>query len=475
MSSMTGPVGQWALGILAALATMVVAYFALPRMLKFARGLGWWLLAVAVLGLAVAFLVVLPRKFPSTSFPDSALPLAFRGGYWTWLLLFLLVAAGSALAYGQTLLRRRREGGPAQAEAPWPELDAAWQEVLVRLEHAGIDPADQRFYLLIAPEAPNAQALAHSAGLQVFVEAPEGPAPLRAFATSEGVLLDCAGASALGGTQPGRIDALARKLAALRPDCPGLGGVIVLLPIEWASRPESVINAAAIRDDLAALRRTLQLNPPVFALVSGMESVPGFLEFVGRLAAQVAPQMVDQRVGFAIPATESFSGDLIQRGFTWMSGWFDSWTLNLLAGDPLDDAGNGRLVLLDQEIRRYRKRLRALLESAFSTHRGAESILFRGCYFVATGPNREDRAFTAGLLRGPRSRIIADHLATDWSEEADRQDRHYRRLALAVAILGGAGCLGAWMAIISRTPLAWAGLGAIGIAWAAALLKITRA
>ena len=194
--------------------------------------------------------------------------------------------------------------------------------------------------------------------------------------------------------------------------------------------------AAAVRDDLQAVRRVLKVRCPVFALFPGMESVPGFPEFVARLAAQVSPQMLDQRVGFAVPGSEPFSGDLVQRGLVWMSGWFQSWILNLLAGGPLDDRANGRLVTLDYEIRRYRKRLRALLESAFSTHRESEAVLFRGCYFTATGAGRHDRAFSAGLFRGPRSRVVADHVVTAWADEAGREDARYLRLALAVGTRG---------------------------------------
>ena len=212
----------------------------------------------------------------------------------------------------------------------------------------------------------------------------------------------------------------------------------------------------------------------MYALFPQMETVPGFTEFVARLASQVAPHMVDQRVGFAVPGSEEFSGELAQGGLVWMSGWFHCWVLNLLAGDPLDDRGNGRIVALDDEIRRYRKRLRALLEAAFSTHRETEPVLFRGAYFAATGEDRADRAFTAGLLRGPRSRVLADHVFTSWTDEAEWEDRRYLRLALAVGAIGVALALIAWLSIASRTPLGWVGLAAIALAWAIALAKIAR-
>jgi len=290
---------------------------------------------------------------------------------------------------------------------------------------------------------------------------------------------DPRGASDLGATgeqRPGsRMEALCRKLRALQPDCPVVRGVAVLFPVEWAGRQESVKMAAAVRDDLQAIRRALQVRCPVFALFPGMEGVPGFPEFAARLAAQVSPEMLDQRAGFAVPSSEPFSGDLVQRGLVWVSGWFHDWILHLLASGSLNDPSNGPLVTLDYEIRRYRKRLRAVVESAFSTHRENEPVLLRGCYVMASGDRRADRAFAAGLFRGAQSRIVADHVATSWNDDAAREDRYYRRLALAVGLVGGGLALVTWLYIASKSPL-FGGVGLLGLtlAWVVVLLRFGR-
>ena len=42
--------------------------------------------------------------------------------------------------------------------------------------------------------------------------------------------------------------------------------------------------------------------------------------------------------------------DLVQQGLAWQSGWFHTWTLNLLARDPEDAAGNAELVKIAADL-----------------------------------------------------------------------------------------------------------------------------
>jgi type VI secretion system protein ImpL len=210
----------------------------------------------------------------------------------------------------------------------------------------------------------------------------------------------------------------------------------------------------------------------VFALFTEMEITAGFTEFLARMPVALR----QNRCGFAVPGTHPFSGDLAQRGLVWMSGWFHGWALNLMAGEMLNQDGNSLLFCLDHEVIRARKRLRALLESAFSTHREADPVLFRGSYFTATGVKPNHQAFSAGLLRGPRGRVVADHRTTEWTRQAVDDDRYYLRLALGVGLGGGLLTLLAWVYIIvvTENPWWWAGLIALVVAWIVASLRISR-
>jgi type VI secretion system protein ImpL len=451
--------------------------FALLGAYLLARWSWKWFVALLIAIAAVVFLVVLPRYVPSHSFLNPDTPGIFLDFFWGWMLALLLGVAFSVVFVARLVRSARpaREELVSDDSTRFPDIDAAWKEILVRLGQAGIDPGRQNAYLVLAPHEDWAASLVRSAGLQVFAQGPDSASPIHAYATSEGVLLSASGASGFGTHEPegpARLEYLGRLLRAQNPECPPLRGVAVVFPIRWAGQPDSVAWAAAIREDLQAVRRSLKMRCPVFALFTEMETVPGFAEFFDRMPAALRMS----RCGFAVPSTHPFSGDLVQDGLVWMSGWVHGWVLNLMAEDVLNHPGNRRLFQLDHEFRRYRRRLRTVAESAFSTHREAEPVMFRGCYFAATGTGTDEQAFSAGLLRGPRGRIFAEHAATRWTAQAEEDDRYYRRLALAVGLVGGALASLAWAYIltVAPRPLAWIGLGLVVVTWGVTLFRLPR-
>jgi len=471
VSTLSSHLAMWIAGLVAAVLSIIGGLFALPVILRFARRAGWWLLAA----FGFALLVVGPPLLTANRPPDPRLPSLFFDHYATSLVGFGL-ASFAAIASLIRLLRRPRPGPmpdapTAEAAGHFPDLEAAWAEIRRRLEQVEIDLAGQNVYLLLAPDEEAAAGLVGAAGLRLFAEAPEGPAPVHAYATADGVLLDCAGASSLGSQDAAgvaRLEALCRLLLAERPDCPIVRGVAVVFPNDWAAQADAPRRAGAVRDDLQAIGRVLKVRCPTYAIFTQMEAVPGVPEFLARMTAP----MLAQRAGFAVPTTQEFSGDLVDRGLVWMSGWFRSWILNLISADPLDDRGNGQLARLDHEIRRRRKRYRGQLESAFATPRDREPVLFRGCYFVATGAGPDAQAFAAGLLRGPRARLIADHVSTRWGLAAEADDRRYRRLAAVVAIGGGLILVPAWLWMASLSLLWLIGLLALAVAWVVVFLRL---
>jgi type VI protein secretion system component VasK len=452
------------------------AVYGMNRLLRGAFRIPWrwlgWLVVAAVLTAAIGWL---PRRYPSEEFLNPILPALFARGFWVWV---CVLALGSAFSLPALVRSLRAARSSAEAEADQsatrdPEVDAAWREIRSRMIQAQIDLGRQRVYLLLAPDEQWTEALVRSAGLQVFVQAPDVPAPIHAYGTPDGVLLSVTGASAFGTQDPGgsaRLGDLCRKLQPREAELPAVRGIAVVLPISWAAQPDSVKSAAALREDIRAVQRALKVRCPVFALFVEMETVPGSPEFIARMPKD----FLSNRVGFAVPGSIPFSGELIARGLTWTAGWFHSWVLNRMSEDPLDQASNNELFSLGHEVRRFRNRLRAVMEAAFSTHQGVEPVLFQGCYFAATGATPAQQAFAAGLLRGLRSRVIAGHQATRWAAEALEEDRRYRWIALGVALCGGLMTLIAWLYIISETqnPLWWLGLVAVIVGWIYAGVRV---
>jgi type VI protein secretion system component VasK len=463
---------QWVAMTIGVIIAAVFAYI-------LARWSWRWLVVLCVTLAAVVFLVWLPIRHPAHAFLDESTPSPFLNYFWPWIFLLTVGFTLSLISFGRTLYQGRPaavQEGAVEGEADRAsDLDSAWREIQLRLSNARIDVGAQHVYLVLSPDEGWTSALVHSANLQLFAEGPDGEAPVHAYATADGIFLSVAGASAFGvqSEEGGRsLENVCRRLLAERPDCPVVRGVVVLLPITWAGQPESVKWASSIRDDLRTIERILKVRCPVFAVFSEMETTDGFPEFVGRMSAALR----QSRCGFAVPASHPFSGELVQNGLIWMSGWYHGWILSLMADDLFNVAGNNQLFSLDIEFRRYRKRLRSVLEAAFSTHRETEPMLFRGCYFTATGANTREQAFTPGLLRGPRGRILVEHPVTQWTQQAQDDDRFYRRLALVVGLVGGGLSLLTWFAIIAMTSslIWWAGPVVMALVWLIVIYRVAR-
>jgi type VI secretion system protein ImpL len=358
----------------------------------------------------------------------------------------------------------------AELAERFPELADAWREIDVRLSQARIDTRAGRAVMILAPNEDWAAALIDACGTPLFARAPEAAAAVHAYATADTILITAVGASSFGTQEPGgslRLEAIGRLIREWNPECPPLRGVVVVFPIRWAGQPDSVKWVAALRDDLHALFRASQVRCPVFAVFTEMETVPGFTELLGRM-----PELYKQaRCGFAVPASRTFDGGLIQAGLDWMTGWFQGWAINLMAEDLLNHAGNQRLFGLVQEFRRYRKRLRSPLEVAFATHQKDEPVRFRGCYFTATGGSLDEQAFVSAVLGGRHGRVHTEHTATCWTGQAMENDRAYRRVALAIGSVGAILWLPGWLSILALAHNPWWSVGLIALiaAWAAAL------
>lgn len=432
-----------------------------------------WLLAVTTLGLAyLAYRVSVPEI-------SDRLPWAFRDFFRAWVFL-LSVAAVYALTHLVVTLARLYLGlGAGSAPSAFPDIDDAWREVLIQLSQSRIAPSGFRMYLLLTEDESLAASVVAAAGLEVLVKAPTtAEAPIHCYATEDALFLSVAGASALGradaqGTT--RLEHLCRLIAAENPAEPIVRGVAVLIPLEWARGVSSARQVPAIRDDLQTVRSVLKLRCPTVAVCCLQEeSIPGFNDFTSRLPTPLR----NQRCGFSVPTTVPLKGEVIRQGVGWMTQWFQLWSLNLMIQEVYNKDGNNRLLSMNVAFRGCKNPLTQLLSSALTVHQQAEPVLFRGCYFVACGPQADRHAFAAGLLAGPkteRRHPLSD--LTTWSRDADQIDRGYRRAAWALGLATAAVAVPVWVAaILPRVRPVGGGLvgpaalAALAVLWAAVLL-----
>lgn len=442
-----------------------------------------WLVALLVgltIALAVLFLWFLPSRLPQEDFLSSDVPFLFYGFYWPVLLVFCV-----ALMFGTAnLVRTARasgvegsEAGAAEALAGAdPDLESAWSEISARLREAHVDLAEQSAYLVLAPEAGWSEALLGASGASVLASGPDAPGPVHAFATSDGVMFDLAGVSCLAAQSVGsipRLEAFCRLILARRPDCPVVRGVFIIFPAAWLLRDDTLKAAGAVRDDLRVLERVLQVRCPVSVLVTGMESQPGFREFLERIPTE----LIARRCGYSVSPPEPFSRELVQKMLNWMTRWFYDYNIDAMVDKVTEQAGNNRLFSFDYAFRKLRPKLRAALEAAFSDRRGDDPVLFQGCYFVGTGGLPREQAFAAGLIKDRKDGLMSSLRSARWTDDARHGDGYYRRWAVAVGLTGAGLAALVWVYLLRDSGAnAWWGVVPflLGCLWAYALAKFSR-
>jgi hypothetical protein len=327
---------------------------------------------------------------------------------------------------------------------------------------------------MLTPSEEHADALLDASGLHIESRFPRGPSLLHASLTSGATFLTCVARPPQvdpdAGGSPSSVEYVCERIRAAGSGRSALQGVVVVLPVEWLDRPDAPRLATAYRGDLQAIARIMNVRPPVYVVVTGMESDPGFLEFAHRMKESFRTK---RRCGFYLPGEPGDTAAIVNGGLVWFSGWYQTWMLHLMATDPVNHSGNNSLFTLGSHIRRFRRRLPELLGTAIAAPHGGENIPLHGCYFAATGPSPDTMACSAGIIRG---RVLDNAAATHWAVRAIDQDLAYRRAALAVGSIGGGAALLVWAYIVLGIgSLPWLGLAApvaLVAAWIATLLRM---
>src|SRR5262249_29334456 len=188
----------------------------------------------------------------------------------------------------------------------------------------------------------------------------------------------------LGGEATARLGPVLRRVAATRwPLCP-VNGAILSVPIEVSDRDDGAQQWGLVaREDLARSEAALKLRFPVFALVGGVEALPGGGTFFERFAVEKGSQRLGK--GFPLnpdvrPADFEAQGE---KGVRWVfGGLLPYWVFKLMRadGEPRDNGGLYRFMV---ELRRRAPRLARLMSRALAV-RDDQLPVFGGCYLAVT-------------------------------------------------------------------------------------------
>lgn len=210
--------------------------------------------------------------------------------------------------------------------------------------------------------------------------------------------------------------------SARHPFC-GINGLLQAYPFSWATDVEYAKRLApAIRDDLVVVHETLQLQFPVVAVITELDSVSGIREFLLRVE-RLQPGLRMSRAGsrFAAGAVVNDSNAqwIIDRAMQWFRGW-----IYTAFSYDIDSRDNQKLFQMMCEVSQRRNALVALLrDSIYGVVQ--PNIRLYGAYFTATGRSTTEQGFIRGVL----DKLPESQSDVAWTPQLVRSQKRSRLIA----------------------------------------------
>jgi hypothetical protein len=245
-----------------------------------------------------------------------------------------------------------------------------------------------------------------------------------------------------------RLEHLCRLLVRdRRPFCP-VNGTLVVVPFAATDTEQDALDAgASCQRDLAVVRRVLQVNSPTIALVSDLETAPGFRAFLEPFTEKQRLQRVGQRCPLVphLEARGKTDHDPLEQMLEGLAEWvcgavLPGWVYKYFCleepgkGDVEKvTRGNAQMFLFMHHLRERQHLLGRLLAQAFAAD-GDEPYLYGGCYVAGTGAvSSQDQAFVAGVFQ----RLASEENHVSWTAQALDEEASYGRwVAMAQTAFG---------------------------------------
>jgi hypothetical protein len=225
--------------------------------------------------------------------------------------------------------------------------------------------------------------------------------------------------------------------------------LVTTIPFELIESNDEQLSIA-LQADFKVLRKELQVRVANTLLVTGMENEPGFIAMTTRLGSQRTKKA---RIGKGSEVWVSPENKRLASLAKHATAVFEDLCFELFQEeDRFQDKQNAKLFSLLGRMRgTFAQNLSKIMETSFGYNplRQPElsdtQFLFSGCYFIACGTKKERQAFVPSAI----NKVMEVSDDVEWVEEASKKNTHYRRIANAIALVGGLGSLIAIVAVMA--------------------------
>ncbi len=269
-----------------------------------------------------------------------------------------------------------------------------WANWTAELKKQGIDRNALPFYLLLGEPQSGKSVLLQNSDLhfpfgQNRLSGVGGTRGCDWWFTEEAVILDLAGRLFThegGASDEAEWQAFLDLLSNFRPMCPA-NGVLLVLPCDGLLKDtpqQASQKASRMQNALLTLVQRLQVQLPVYVVLTKGDKVFGFAESVHRLETEKRHEMF----GWSRPAEKAetpFSIDEAREGFDYLLARCRALRAGMLASARIPEALGevDRLYAFPDELAQVVPNLEVYLRKIFTESQLVERLFFRGIYLTS--------------------------------------------------------------------------------------------